>query len=249
MSQGEAIVSRIKEELVILVALQECEKQISSIENELTKVDARVDALNEQLAEYENQVTDGQTALEEMKQLYRSGEDDVKVAESQIIKSQEKLRAVKTNKEYQSTLKEIDDFKQKSSQIEDDMLAILDKIEAVEAQMAQSTADLSVVKVDVESQRGEICAQAEEQKKRLAGYQDERTAILGRITPVLIDKYKKVKRQGRGVAIAAVEDAVCQVCRMNIPPQLFNDLLRMDTMRMCPNCQRIIYPVVALQDG
>jgi hypothetical protein len=51
-----------------------------------------------------------------------------------------------------------------------------------------------------------------------------------------------VKHQNAGIAVAGVMDAVCQVCRMNIPPQLFIELMRMQNILMCPHCQRIIYP-------
>ena len=48
--------------------------------------------------------------------------------------------------------------------------------------------------------------------------------------------------QGHGIAVAAVVDGVCQVCRINIPPQAYIELMRLDAMSLCPNCQRIIYP-------
>jgi uncharacterized protein len=248
MRQGEAIVSKIKEELTLLVALQQCEKEVSVLEVDLAAVEARIESLNDQLAEFEKQVIEGQQALDTLKKQYRSDEADTKVAEAKIVKSQEKLRAVKTNKEYESTLKEIDDMKAKTSQIEDGMLKILEEIEAGEERVVRSHVDLKDVKLDVESQRREIRSQAEQQVTLLASCQKERESLLAQIPPALVEKYNKVKRQGRGIAIAAVVDAVCQVCRMNIPPQLFIELLRMDSMRMCPNCQRIIYPKVALED-
>lgn len=237
-----------RDELAILVTLQRCEKKITRLETDLAKVDARILALDDQLATYEKQVADGKQRLEDLGAAYRSGESEVKMLEAQVVKSQEKLRAVKTNKEYQSTLKEIDDLKEKTSGIEDTLLVQLDEIETAETDLVRANADLDDVSVDVTSQRKEISDQADDQKRVLAGIQQEREEIKSRMPQALIEKYSRVKRQGRGVAVAAVSDAVCQVCRMNIPPQLFNELQRMDTMRMCPNCQRIIYPAVALEE-
>ncbi|MEE9535799.1 MAG: C4-type zinc ribbon domain-containing protein, partial [Desulfobacterales bacterium] len=39
--------------------------------------------------------------------------------------------------------------------------------------------------------------------------------------------------------------AVCQGCNVNIPPQLYNELQRFDTLMFCPHCQRIIYPLAS----
>ncbi|HFB84009.1 MAG TPA: hypothetical protein ENJ72_04385, partial [Thermodesulfatator sp.] len=39
----------------------------------------------------------------------------------------------------------------------------------------------------------------------------------------------------------AVNDAICEGCHMNIPPQLYNELMRDNRLMECPLCQRIIY--------
>ena len=86
--------SSTKDELAILVALQRCEKEINVLEDDLGKVNARITSLNDQLADYEKLVAEGQQRLDDLKAQYRSGESEVKIIESQIEKSQEKLGAV-----------------------------------------------------------------------------------------------------------------------------------------------------------
>jgi predicted nucleic acid-binding Zn-ribbon protein len=242
-------VSSIKEKLNDLVVLQKFEDEINIIEKELAEVDGRINALNSQLNEYEEKVAQSHQVLAELKKEYRSNESEVQMIEAQIAKSQEKLGAVKTNKEYQSTLKEIDDLKTKASLIEDRMLETLDQNESVERQIQENEADLAEVKIQVKEKQAVIREQSEQRKEMLQRRQQERDSVLDRLTPDIKDRYRKVKRQGHGIAIAAVVDAVCQVCRMNIPPQLFNELMRMDSMHMCPNCQRIIYPKERLEGG
>ena len=241
--------SIIKEKLKDLVVLQQYEDEISRIEKELSEVDDRVNRLNSELTEYEDKVERNRQMLDELKKQYRSDESEVQMIESQVVKSQEKLSAVKTNKEYQSTLKEIDDLKAKTSKIEDRMLEVLDKIESAENEGREDRADLAEVKIQVEEKQNQIRLQSEQQQSVLSKCLQERDVVLERLDSNTKKHYNRVKRQGRGIAIAAVVDAVCQVCRMNIPPQLFNDLMRMDNMLMCPNCQRIIYPKVEIEKG
>jgi len=38
-----------------------------------------------------------------------------------------------------------------------------------------------------------------------------------------------------------VRNGTCQGCNMNIPPQLYNQLQRGDTIELCGTCNRIIY--------
>jgi predicted nucleic acid-binding Zn-ribbon protein len=241
------LVSSIKDKLKDLVVLQQYEDEISHIEKELSEVDDRVNRLNSELTEYEDKIERNREILDELKKQYRSDESEEKMVESQIVKSKEKLSAVKTNKEYQSTLKEIDDLKAKTSQIEDRMLDLLDQIESAESQEREDRADLAEVKIQVEEKQKQIRLQSERQQDVLSSRLKKRDVVLERLDSNTKAHYNRVKRQGRGIAIAAVVDAVCQVCRMNIPPQLFNDLMRMDSMLMCPNCQRIIYPKLEIE--
>jgi predicted nucleic acid-binding Zn-ribbon protein len=239
-------VSSIREKLRDLAALQQYEDEIDRIEKELAGVDDRVSGLNSELTQYEDTVERNRQTVDELKKQYRSDESEVQMVESQIVKSQEKLGAVKTNKEYQSTLKEIDDLKEKTSGIEDRMLEVLDQIESAESQGREDRADLAEIKIQVEEKKKQIRLESQRQQEVLSSRLQERDVVLDRLDSKTKEVYRRVKRQGRGTAIAAVVDAVCQACRMNIPPQLFNDLMRMDNMLMCPNCQRIIYPKAEL---
>lgn len=237
----------IKEQLETLVALQKAEVKIKRIEEELAGVDERIETQNAEVKEYEDQVAVFRSNLESLKQQYRSDENEIKTIDSQIAKSKEKLRSVKTNKEYQSILKEIDDLKHKSSDIEDRMLDHLDRVETADSELAARGTELAEVKKEVAEKQEEIRQIAEGHRLELAQLQQERNDIWQTVAPKLQTFYTKAKQQGHGIAVAAIVDAVCQVCRMNIPPQQYNELLRLDSMRMCPNCQRIIYPKILLE--
>ncbi len=55
--------------------------------------------------------------------------------------------------------------------------------------------------------------------------------------------FNRVKSQqpDERAIVQGVTDAVCQGCHMNIPPQMYNELQREDSLKMCPSCERIIY--------
>lgn len=240
--------SSFKEHVKTLVILQKKEMEIRHLEADLAGIDQRIDALSEELRSYQQGVTEQEEKLAALKKNYRSNEDEVQMVEVQIGKSKEKLNAVKTNKEYQSMLKEIDELSEKSSGIEDQMLADLDRIESDENELTERKADLADAQKEIEQKQDEIRQKAEQQKAELDTLQDERNAVWSTIDEKMQQIYEKVKRQSNGIAVAAIVDGICQVCRINIPPQLFNELLRMDEMRMCPNCQRIMYPKILMEE-
>jgi predicted nucleic acid-binding Zn-ribbon protein len=245
---GEKTVSSIKEQLNTLVELQDAEMEIQHLEKELARIEVRVNAMLSEQTAFEQKVQDSRNTIDDLKKQYRSDESEIKDIDSQITKSKEKLRSVKTNKEYQSTLKEIDDLKNKSSQIEDRMLENLERIESEESEIVEKMADLEDVKREVAGKQEEIRTTGEQKRQNLDRLVKERDAIVSTMEDKLTALYHKVKRQSGGIAMAAVVETICQQCRMNIPPQQFNELMRLDSMRLCPHCQRIMYPKDVLFD-
>jgi predicted nucleic acid-binding Zn-ribbon protein len=231
----------VKDQIAILVKLQDVEGRTQKISCVLNKVNERLDALNLRLAEFENLIAEHKSELDGLKKSYRASEGETLTRQDQIAKSQAKLRAVKTNREYQSLLKEIDDLKAGNSKIEDTMLESLDRIEAAEKAIGERDREYQALKEEVEREKKMIEEEAEENRRKLALLAEEREAISSAVEPEFLSRFKAVKAMVGPLAVAPVSRAVCQGCHVNIRPQLYNELQRCDTLLLCPNCQRIIY--------
>ncbi|MXW43463.1 MAG: nucleotide-binding protein, partial [Candidatus Dadabacteria bacterium] len=60
------------------------------------------------------------------------------------------------------------------------------------------------------------------------------------IDPKILPLYEKIfKRNGRALALA--ENEKCTSCNINIPPQLYNEILKQTKLVQCPNCKKILY--------
>jgi predicted nucleic acid-binding Zn-ribbon protein len=208
----------------------------------LKKVPARISSLEQQLEEFIRGVEDDEAAIEDLNKQYRVLEVDVQLNLSKIQKSQEKLRAVKTNKEYQSSLKEIDDIKSVNSKLEDAMLELLEKIETAEKAIKERKQHYKEIVDESKREKQSIERDAEQREENLVELESKHVAIAAELNTGLLKIFSQVKaKQGDLVAIVAVQDAVCQGCNMNIPPQVYNELQRCDSLRYCPSCFRIIY--------
>jgi uncharacterized protein len=240
--------SIIRDQLSTLSALQRIEIEMARYEKSLAEVDTRLDTLENEVQTFRAQVDERQEEIESLKKRYRESEAEVKVIDSRIVQRNDQLRSVKTNKEYQSMLKEIDDLRTKRSDLEDKTLAVLEDSEKIETELAILKRDLIDLAQEIEEKQAEIRKTADAERQVLEGLVRDRDAIMETLAPDLHKLFVKAKKQGRGIAVAAVIDAICQVCRMNIPPQMYNELMRLDTLRTCPNCQRIIYPKALIED-
>ena len=121
-----------KEQIVTLVELQKIVIETGKLEAHLQSVPAIISELEEKLEEFVRNFEKDKEIIGDLNKEYRTFESDVQLNLGKIQKSQDKLRSVKTNKEYQSSLKEIEDLKAINSRIEDKMLDFLEQIEKAE---------------------------------------------------------------------------------------------------------------------
>lgn len=231
-----------KEQIVALVNLQQIEIETGSVKTKISNVDQRLEKLDDRLHDFKQVIEKQESVINELNQKYRDYETDVRMNLDAIKKSEAKLSSVKTNKEYQAFLKEIDDIKEKNSKLEDDMIDFLDRIEAAENTLNTKMAEYSELQTRLNNEKETIQKETEEGKRQLEDLDAQLKTVAAGIDAALLATYNKVKAlQNNAVGIVAVIDAVCQGCNMNIPPQMYNELQRGDSLKKCPICDRIIY--------
>ena len=231
-----------KEQIISLVDLQQIEIETSRVETKINNVDQRLGKLDDRLRDFKQVIEKQESVIAELNQKYREYETDVRMNLDAIKKSEAKLSSVKTNKEYQAFLKEIDDLKEKNSKLEDDMIEFLDRIEEAENTLNSKLAEYSELQTRLNNERETIQNETEEGKRQLENLDARLKTVAAGIDAGLLATYNKVKSlQSNAIGIVAVTDAVCQGCNMNIPPQMYNELQRGDSLKKCPICDRIIY--------
>jgi len=234
----------LKEQTEILVKLQSIDSGKKTINIMLSKVDDQIKKLDLELDASRTIVEKSETALDDLRKKYRDIETELNMNAPRIEKSKEKLRAVKNNKEYQSLLKEIEELKKQSSSMEDNMLECLEQIESSEASVKNSEIEFRSIEERILLEKEDVAEESEKGGLELQALNADWEKVSVAVDPDILQTFEKVRQLVGGVTIAPVINAVCQACHMNIPPQLYNELLRFDSLKYCPSCQRIIYPVV-----
>ena len=231
-----------EEQIVTLVKLQEIDSEAQKLQSFLKEIPVRIGILDESLEKFVRSVEEDENVISEFNKKYRIYESDAQMNLGKIQKSQEKLRSVKTNKEYQSSLKEIEDIKLKNSEIEDEMLEFLEQIERAEKDLRERKQSYSQIVDDTNREKDSIKRDTDQCKQKLAQLESDRNVVTDALDSTIFDIFYRVKaKQSDAVAIVEVKDAVCQGCNLNIPPQMYIDLQHRNSLKNCPSCERIIY--------
>jgi predicted nucleic acid-binding Zn-ribbon protein len=231
-----------EEQIVTLVKLQKIDTEVQKLQSFLKEIPVRIGILDERLEKFGHGVEEDENGISKLNKKYRTYESDVQMNLGKIQKSQEKLRSVKTNKEYQSSLKEIEDIRLKNSKIEDEMLEFLEQIERAEKELNLRKQRYSQIVDDTKREKDAIKRDTEQCRLKLAQLESDRDIVTDALDNIILDIFDRVKsKQSDAVAIAEVKNAVCQGCNLNIPPQMYIELQHRNSLKNCPSCERIIY--------
>jgi predicted nucleic acid-binding Zn-ribbon protein len=236
------MLENMKEQIYMLVKLQGIETEIGNIKSTLNNAHSKLETLDIGLVEFEGTIEEQESIIEELKKKYRDYESDARINLDRGKKSQAKLRSVKTNREYQSLLKEIEEEMAKNSKIEDKMIECLDRMDEIEKIIAKKKDEYVQISHSVMNEKEIIKQESEQGRIKLSKLDEDREKVSRMIDPELLKKYLIIKKQNPGaLAVVPVKNALCHGCNVNLPPQLYNELFHGDSLKFCPNCQRIIY--------
>jgi hypothetical protein len=230
-----------KPDIENLIKLQEAETEIVRLKDVLTKVEKEKEKLTTKLNQFGK-------ALEKNKENFlttatacRDIEKEIQVVDDRIIKSNEKLRMVKTNKEYNLFLREVDDNKKRKDVLETELLEYLDEKEEMEKIVQESEKEFNLLRDQIEAEQENIEKKTKDDRELLDEYFARQNDIGKILEPSLMKRFAKISKMNNGSAVVSVENAVCMGCFMNIPPQLYIEVQRGNSLISCPQCSRILY--------
>jgi len=232
----------MEEQIALLTSLQNIEIDSKQTEQRIAEISQQYEVLDQRLQGFKQMMEAENQQNDTIKKEYRDYEVTVQDNLGLISKSKEKLAQAKNNKEYQSSLKEIEELEKKNSDIEDVMLEILDRQEAAEEQLKVREQEYGELSTEVENGRREISAEIDIKKQALEQLNQDLQEARARISSDLMAVFERTKNmQPNKIALARVVDAVCQGCNVTIPAQLYNELQRRNSLEFCPKCGRIAY--------
>jgi predicted nucleic acid-binding Zn-ribbon protein len=227
--------------LRLLIELQEIEKKVRALTEQKARAPIQIAMMKEEESKEAGRVEEKQEMFKSAQRLRKELEREVEELEGRQKKSKQRLLEVKSNKEYQATLKEIDDIEDLVRRREDQVLEQMEVAESLANEIREYEHLLSEARKRLEQEGAQLEKEAARADTLIASLEREKEDLKPQIPAEMWQRYRLLSANRGGVALAPVRQATCQVCHMNLPPQLFIDLQKNEKMMHCPNCQRIIY--------
>ena len=228
-------------QLQLLIDLQHIDLKIHGLDKKMHKIPLQIEELQKgsdiQKREYEVKAQ----ATEDIEKGKRKKELELETKESGLAKLKNQLLSIKTNREYQAFLHEIELAKAEVSHLEEDILLLIEDSESAKEQIKKA-------RIELEQNGKQINKQKQEQEKELERLAQEKQAlesqkktIQQQIPQELLKRYNKIREYRDGLAVVSVKEGSCQGCFMSLMPQLFQEVRQNSDIYYCPHCNRIVY--------
>jgi predicted nucleic acid-binding Zn-ribbon protein len=230
----------LKAQLELLWELQKIDLDLKGIKEEKDRYPKEMKKLDERQKIEKERIQKEKEKIESLEKTRRQKEGDLNLEQEKIKKAEGRMSEVKTNKEYQAMLSEIDAIKEANSRIEEEILLVMDEIDELKKDLSKREKEVGVTVEKIEAERGKL-------KEKMA-YDDqiwneqlERREVLSKqIESKLFKLYNTLKEKRQGVGVVNAKNETCQGCFVNVPPQMFIEVQKNNALIRCPNCNRIL---------
>ena len=231
----------MEQQLKTIYEAQQVCTQIIQNERKILSVPKRIKEIETSLQELTDRVARGTGVVEELEKERRKKEKEIETEKEKVKKFESKLYEVKTNKEYQALLKEIESVKEGNDKTEEEVLVLMEKIEELKKDLEGASAELKKKEAEAAVERKKLNEELRSVDEVVSDLRKTRDALLGLVDSDLKTTYTTLLERRDGLAVVNVKNGVCLGCFMNIPPQLFIEATKNRQVILCPSCNRIFY--------
>lgn len=231
----------LKAQLAELIRLQQEDKAIHDLNVEKQTKPEEIARLTEEFEAKKQSLADAEKKLLDIQKQKKEGELNLASQEENARKLQSQLYSLKTNKEYQAMLGQIQDAKADASVIEDKILGLMDEVETARKAVDEEKARLK----EHEQVFNEAKRKIEERIKAIDGeiaqHEAKRKQIAPAVDARILAQYDRILQGRNGLAMVPVQEYSCTGCFMRVTPQIVNEIKMYDQLITCQACNRILY--------
>jgi|SRR5690625_1063 len=216
--------------------IEEAEERVSAFDPELAVIDAPARALAEELEAAKAQLEEYRT---EIRRLERT------TAERQelLSRAEARLQKVRTRREEEAALTEIDLIRSAIEADETDTLGLMDRALRTELKIDELEAKLEAARAEIAPRRKELEEKKAEADHELAVLKDRRVNHAIRLDPESVQLYDRIRAGKTKIAIVGLTpDGACGCCYGFIPIQRRTEIEQGSELIRCEECGVILHP-------
>lgn len=230
----------MKKILKDLIELQSVDDGIDELKRNGGNLPDVIQTMDEEMEKKRNDLEEKKDKLEELKGDLRKASTEREGLLKALKKYESQLSLVKTNKEYEALLKEIDYAEFRILELEEDIDKIKKDIEEQTQLVEETEKKLEEDEAEYTEKRAKFKKDLETLEDKLEVKYDERKRVKVRLPKRVISEYERIRRGLSGKAVVPVKNDACGGCFYNFPPQVVFNAKKQDRLIHCESCGRLV---------
>ena len=228
-------------QLHLLIALQGVDRETTERREDKRRLPEDVEAARTQLESARQRADQMRAELETVTKQRRAREQDLKVQEERLAKVKGRVTDLKTNKEYLSHLREVEQAKAEQGRLEDEIILLMDQQDTLHQTLAVQEESVVEATRRFDAAQTRMATETARLDDVLTRLQEERLSAVSQVTAGLLSEYEELREKRKGLAVVPIEREACMGCRLSLPPQLSAEVRKGEKIQCCINCQRLLY--------
>jgi len=231
----------VQEKMNLLRDLQEIDQEINIIETTRSGYQQELSVFAEQAAEVQVMLDQLNAEIDQLRQDEAQIEQELHKQRDNVVRVEARLPGIQTQKEYVAVLKEIDVAKKGNKELDEQLQKKRKEIAILVEDQQEKQTSLDAITANAKARGLELDQLLSESGSKLEQHTSNREKVAADVPNSLLRKYQGLFKRRNGVALAIARNGACLGCNMQLPPQLFNQLLQGADLQSCPHCNRILY--------
>jgi len=229
----------LEKQMQLLRELQEIDAGLDQIRDTQQSFAPGLDNIKEDISLLEAAGQEYQQELAAKEVERRDLRDVVERLKGLIAQSKEKITQISNNKEYFAVLKELEHNQKLVEKQEVELQGLIEEIDSIKEQIADNDKELEAKQAELAAKEKEVASQIAALERKIKAGEKGRTSKTKEINEVFLRRYQRIRKRFKDAVVVA-ENGTCRGCNVNVPPQVYNNLLKGQELLSCPNCQRIM---------
>jgi uncharacterized protein len=237
-------------DLKLVIRLQEIDNRLTELTHEIAALPVHIAQIEKKLTSHQRKLDADRAALTANQKERKKCEGDIQTEEQKISRLKDQMLGAKTNEQYRAFQNEIEFCQKAIRKAEDRILELMTESEPLDQNVKAAEAALQTERAQVEAEKQQARERTAVDQKAAQELQGERTAAVKQIAAAVYQRYERVRKGRRGIAVAEAVEGRCSACNLTMRLQFFQDLKKGDQILSCESCTRILYynPPVPIED-
>jgi predicted nucleic acid-binding Zn-ribbon protein len=230
----------MQNDLEMLLKLQVIDYDLGELERSKEYLPDMMENLRKEIEDAKLHYERTEQELTDLKVTQKNLELDLSSKQSDLKRLQEQMMAIKTNKEYDALVAQIDSVKNGINENETSLLETIERIEKLQVDVVEfqkrfqeygerNNRELQILQEKMDSVGTKIQIK-----------ESERNNISIRIPKRTLSIYDRVRKSRGGSVVVSVKKRACGACYKALPPHRIQELKRGDQLIICDNCGRML---------